>query len=100
MDANSALPLSTPDGGTARTIVKIDAGESAHNVVVHVQAGVDGVIFNGRWLPGFSNIYNYVDLNVTPWVRFGEDNEVIAVFHDRITIQAAALEFYDKSAYP
>ena len=98
--ASSSLPLATTDGGTARTLVKIDARESARNVVVHVQAGIDGVIFNGRWLSGFSNIYNYVDLNVTPWVRFGQENELIVVFHEKITIPSAALEFYDKSVYP
>ncbi len=86
--------------GAARTTVKIDAKNSAHNVVVHVQAGVDGVIFNGHWLSGFTNIYQCVDLNVTPWVHFGQDNELIVVFHDKITIQEASLGFYDKGVYP
>jgi len=97
----SALPLAaTSAGGAVRTTVKIDAEQSPHNVVVHVSAGLDGLIFNGHWLGGYGNIYNYVDLNVTPWVRFGRDNELIAVFHDKMTIQDAWLEFYDKDVYP
>jgi hypothetical protein len=96
----SALPLTAAGAGAARTTVKIGAKESAYTVVVHVQAGVDGVIFNGRWLPGCTNIYRSVDRNVTPWVRFGQDNELIVVFHEKITIQEVSLEFYDKGAYP
>ena len=68
--------------------------------LVHVEAGLDGLILNGHWLSGFTNIYHHVDLNVTPWVRFGRDNEVIVVFHDRTTIREASLEFYDKGVYP
>jgi hypothetical protein len=98
--AASALPLTTPNGGAARTMVNIDARQSARAVVVHVQAGVDAVIVNGHWLSGFTNIYNRVDLNVTPWVRFGQANELIVVFHDKITIQEASLEFYDTGVYP
>ncbi len=96
----SALPLATPSGGAARTMVNIDARQSARNVVAHVQAGVDGLIVNGHWLPGFTNIYNRVDLNVTPWVRFGQANELIVVYHDKITIRAAWLEFYEPGVYP
>ncbi len=98
--ANSALPLTTSGEGTIRTLVKIDAKQSAHDAVVHIQAGVDGVIFNGRWLWGLGNIYHDIDLNVTPWVHFGRENEVIAVFHEKSTILGASLEFYDKGVYP
>jgi len=98
--AASALPLTTSAGGAARTMVKIDAQQSARNVMVHVGAGVDGLIFNGHWLSGFTNIYQCVDLNVTPWVHFGRNNELIVVFHDKITIRDASLEFYDKGVYP
>jgi len=94
------LPLTIPAAGSLRTTVKIDAAQSARNVMVHVQAGADGVIVNGRWVPGFSNIYQHVDLNVTPWVRFGRDNEVIVVFHEKTTIPDAWLEFYDQGVFP
>ena len=34
------------------------------------------------------------------WVHFGQDNEVIVVFHEQIPIPDARLKFYDKSVYP
>ena len=73
--------------------MKIDAAQSARTVMIHIHAGVDGVIINGHWVAGFSNIYHHVDLNVTPWVRFGEENEVIAVVHEKTRIGDAWLEF-------
>ena len=96
----SRLPLVTPDGGTARTMVQIDAGKSAFNVVAHVGAGLDGLIINGHWVSGYGNIYHHVDLNITPWVRFGQENELIAVFHDKIPIQDAWLDYFARDAYP
>ena len=97
---DSSLPLTIPAAGSIRTTVKLDAAQSARNIMIHVQAGVDGVIVNGRWTSGFRNIYHHVDLNVTPWVRFGQDNEIIAVFHEKTDIPDAWLEFYDKGVYP
>ena len=86
--------------GSVRTTVKIDASQSVRNVMIHLEAGVDAVILNGHWLAGFSNIYHHVDLNATPWVRFGQENEIIAVIHEKTTIPDAWLEFYDKDVYP
>jgi hypothetical protein len=37
---------------------------------------------------------------VPPWVRFGQENECIAVFHEKTTIAGAWLEFYDGEVYP
>jgi hypothetical protein len=96
----TALPLTIPAAGAVRTALKIDAAQSARTVMVHLQAGVDGVIVNGHWVAGFGNIYGYVDLNVTPWVHFGRDNELIAVLHEKTTIPDAWLEFYDQGVYP
>ena len=94
------LPLTVPAAGSIRTTVKIDAAQAARNVMVHVHAGADAVIINGHWMAGFTNIYNHVDLNATPWVRFGEENELIVVFHEKTTVPDARLEFYDKESYP
>ena len=95
-----SLPLTAPAAGSVRTTVKIDASQSVRNVMIHLEAGVDAVILNGHWLAGFSNIYHHVDLNATPWVRFGQENEIIAVIHEKTTIPDAWLEFYDKDVYP
>lgn len=98
--APSALPLTVPAAGTIRTTVRINAAQSARNVFLHVSAGVDGVIVNGHWISGFRNIYRHVDLNVTPWVRFDRDNEMIVAFHEKTAVPDAWLEFYDKGVYP
>jgi hypothetical protein len=94
------LPLTIPSAGSIRTTVKIDPAQSARNILVHVEAGADAVIVNGQWLAGFSNIYRHVDLNATPWVRWGRDNELIVLFHEPTTIPDAWLEFYDQDVYP
>jgi hypothetical protein len=96
----SRLPLTAPAAGSLRTSVKIDAAQSGRNVMVHVLAGVDAVIVNGRWSAGFGNIYRHVDLNVTPWVRFGQENELIVVVHEKTPLRDAWLEFYDPGVFP
>ena len=49
-------------------------------VVVHVEFGDDGpmgVYINGHWLRRSAHIYGHgFDLNITPWVRFGAENEL------------------------
>ena len=95
-----SLPLTVPAAGSLRTTVAVDSAQRSRNVMIHVQAAVDSVIINGRWVAGFSNIYHHVDLNLTPWVRFGQDNELILVFHEQTAIPAAWLEFYDQDAFP
>jgi hypothetical protein len=58
------------------------------------------VIVNGHGMDGYGNIYKYVDVNATPWIKFGAGNTIVATFHDPSTISDARLEFYDKSRYP
>ena len=95
-----SLPLTVPAAGSLRTTVAVDSAQRSRHVMIHVQAAVDSVIINGRWVAGFSNIYHHVDLNLTPWVRFGQDNELILVFHEQTAIPAAWLEFYDQDVFP
>jgi hypothetical protein len=94
------LPLTTPGPGALQAKFKVDRKESGRNVFVHIGIGTDGVVVNGHWLPGCSNIYNYVDENITPWVNFGGDNVIATVFHDKSTLADAHIEFYDKNVYP
>ena len=96
----ATLPMKTDSAGAVRALVKVDPKESGRNIMIHFGAGIDGLIVNGHWLAGNGNIYNYVDLNLTPWIKFGKENELIAVFHDKQTIPDASLEFYDKGVYP
>jgi hypothetical protein len=94
------LPFTTSAAGAVRAMVKVDSKEASRNIVIHFGAGIDGLIVNGHWLGGNGNIYNYVDLNLTPWIKFDQENELIAVFHDKSTIANTALEFYAKGVYP
>jgi hypothetical protein len=94
------LPLKTLAAGSARTIVKIDRKHAGESVFIQVGTGVDLVLINGHPLGGSSNIYSYIDVNATPWIKFGADNEIVVTFHDPITIPEAQLEFFDKSRYP
>ncbi len=67
----------------ARRGVRGDAKQAARNVVIHAaaKAGVlHGVIVNGHYVMRFHHwIGPDIDLNVTPWFRFGRDNEIILV---------------------
>jgi hypothetical protein len=99
-DAPAALPRTTPSGGAVRTVVTIDPKYAGRSVFVHVGAGCDLVIVNGHATPGNPNFYKYADVNATPWVKFGAENTIVAVFHDPRQLAEARLEFYDKSQYP
>ena len=93
-----ALPLTTPIIGALRTVARIDASRAAHNVVVHTVTSNNhqhSMIFNGH--PLLCN-GNY-DVNVTPWVRYGQDNEII-VISDTTVLQDASIDFYDKKDFP
>jgi len=43
------------------------------------------------------------DLNITPWVRFGAENEVVLVWGNgpgNGKVMSVALNFYEKGVYP
>jgi len=96
--AVSSLPLTTPIIGALRTAARIDASQAGYNVVVHTVTSnghQHSMIFNGY--PLLCN-GNY-DVNVTPWVRFGQDNEII-VISDTTILHDASIDFYDKKDFP
>ena len=70
-------------GKAARRTVKIDASQADRNVVVHAVAdnvSLAGVLINGRFVLRFRHhIGSEINLNITPWVKFGQDNELILV---------------------
>ena len=92
------------DGKLATRNVDIDAAQSARNVVVHASGSGNnlcGVIINGHYVERFHHrLGNEFNLNVTPWVKFGQPNEVRLVTVGRFTLTEAAIDYYDKSAYP
>jgi hypothetical protein len=98
------VPAVAPDTGSMRCEVDIDPKEKGRNVVVHVicdNAGINGIIFNGNFYSTYGpNIWNFMDINVTPFAKFGQKNEVIVLFRGKTTIQKASVDFYDKNVYP
>jgi hypothetical protein len=101
-DPNS-LPAVTPGAGAIRTEVVIDPKQQGHNIVLHVEgnnASISGLIFNGQFYPSYGNIYPFIDVNVTPWVKFGQKNEIIVPLGGPVTVQDVSLNFYEKDSYP
>lgn len=73
-----ALPLKTPVIGALRTVATIDADQAGPHDVVHTVTSNNhqhSLIFNGRPLLCNGNF----DVNVTPWVKFGQNNEIIVI---------------------
>lgn len=92
------LPIVMPLLGAFRTVVKIDASHNGENVLVHTVTNNNhqhAIIINGHSLIGSGNY----DVNVTPWVKWGQENEII-VTCDKTTLQDASLDFYGKDTFP
>ena len=91
-------------GSAARRTVKIDAAESARTVVVHALGDgrfLHGLIINGRYVtPHHHYLSPEQNLNITPWVKFGQDNELIVLGAGKGTLKEISLEFHDKGTYP
>ncbi len=68
------------DAYSAKRNIMIPAEFKDKQVVVHVEFnenGPMGVHVNGHWLRRSGHIYGHgFDLNITPWVRFGAENEL------------------------
>ena len=101
------VPLPGPwDTMMARRTVSVPAVHSGRTVMLAVEqeGRVTGVIINGSYMRRHHHaIGPRTDLNITPWVRFGQDNEIVLVWGSSpgtATIRAVALRFYDKDLYP
>jgi hypothetical protein len=100
--AAQPLPCSTPGHGALRCLVDVDAKFAGKTVMLHVvsnDASVGALIVNGKFYASYGNIYNFMDCNVTPFIKFGQKNEIIAIV-GKTTLQQASLGFYDKGTYP
>ena len=97
-DASKPLPYTETGYGAWRTVAHIDASQSGHNVVFHSVTDNNhqhAILINGHALLGAGNY----DVNITPWVKFGQDNEIM-VTTDNTTMEDASIDYYDKDAYP
>jgi hypothetical protein len=86
----------------ARRTVRIEASESSRTVVAHVLgAGLRGFIINGRYVAPEHDFWGAEEnLNITPWVKFGQDNELILMGSGNGSVSEISLEFHDKGTYP
>ena len=85
---------------------------SENNVMVDVVAanGILGVLVNGHWVRRFHHLIGeHFQLNVTPWIRFGEENEIELVNLQQdhptqaptdVNVKSVSLEFHKKGVYP
>jgi hypothetical protein len=86
----------------ARRVVRVDAAEASRTVVAHVRGpNLRGIIINGRYVAPEHDVWPSVEnLNITPWVKFGQENELILVGDGNGSVQEVSLEFHDKGTYP
>lgn len=68
--------------------------------VMTSDAGIEALIVNGRFYASYGNIYNFIDANVTPFIRFGQKNEIIAIVGGKLILKQVRLGFYDEGIYP
>lgn len=95
----------TYTGVTLRQMVKIDPAHAGQTTVLRVSAtdsSIYGVIVNGTWVPRFHHhIGSDFDLAITPYLKFGDDNEILLFGSTGShTLKKTALEYYAKGTYP
>jgi hypothetical protein len=93
-----SLPITMKLYGAFRTTVRIEASHAGQNVILHTATDNNHqhvFYINGRVVPGAGNC----DVNITPWVKFGQDNEVI-VCCDNTTLLDGSLDYYDQDRFP
>jgi len=103
-----AGPVAIPGhyiGPTVRRTVTIDATHSSQTAVIRVgaqDASIYGAIVNGTWVPRFHHhLGNDFDLAITPYVKFGDANEIILFGgNGPHVLNNVSLNYYAKGTYP
>ncbi len=99
-------PISLPgkyDCLTLRRSINIPSEKSGKQVVLDVTGTPLGVVINGKWVSRFwQKIGPRFHLNITPWIKFGEENEVELVNSaaGRGNVEKVSLNFYEAGVYP
>jgi hypothetical protein len=101
----AALPGPLAEGIRAlRRTVKVDPAAVGKTIVLHaMQDGrlIDGAIVNGSYVRSPVSEAAEFNLNVTPWLKPGEENEIVLL--DRSSkgnVSDLALEFHVPGTYP
>ncbi len=91
------------DTNMVRGMINIPADHDKDTVLIHFEkvGRITGVIINGMFV-GQSHVPDCpsFDLNLTPWIKFGEDNrlEIVGGAKEQMDIGKIALDFYTPGA--
>ena len=92
----------TAETKVLRTVVRFDASKGK-TVVFHAMQKSNelrGIFINGQYLSP-QRESSEVNINITPWVREGQDNEIILLKGgSKETVFEPSLEFHTKGTYP
>jgi hypothetical protein len=93
------------DAHAARDTFAVPADKAGQTVLMHfdVDGRISGVIVNGT-LVSRTHVQNtpQFDLNLTPWIHFGQDNRFVLVCpgKQQATIKSMTLDFYQPGTFP
>ena len=94
----------SPDIRALRTTVRIDQAAAGKTVVLHVMEDsgrIRGAIINGNFEKPWVRESPELNMNITPWVRLDQDNEIILLDGGgKETVTDVSLEFHNKGTYP
>lgn len=97
----------TWNGMTARRRILVPASAKGRTAMLALEsdARIVGVVVNGAYVRRHHHIFgNRVDLNITPWLRFGEENDLELVTWESPTqgqVQSVRLDFFKpEEGYP
>jgi hypothetical protein len=105
-DNKVTLPGILTGKSVRRNDVMLDAAQKGKTVLLYVDSGsrIHGALVNGHWVCRFHHcIGPYLELNITPFVKFGQPNEIELTQYDpNPSVQTRALEirYYNPEEYP
>jgi hypothetical protein len=103
-DGTATLPGQPAQGvKTLRTTFRLDPAATGKTIVLHAMEhnrGLVGAVINGQFLRPFVREGNELNLNITPWVKAGQDNELVLLGGGGETINEISLEFHAPGVYP
>jgi hypothetical protein len=92
-----------PDVQDLRTTFRLDPAATGKTIVVHAmehQRGLRGLIINGQYICPYVREGSEFNINVTPWIKPGQDNELILFKGGGESVKEVTLEFHTPGTYP
>jgi hypothetical protein len=88
---------------TLRTTFQLDPKAAGKTVVVHAMEhgrGLRGVVINGQYVLPYVREGSELNLNITPWVKSRQENDLVLIGGGGETINEVSLEFHIPGTYP